>query len=100
MKQLHLVGTQVLELENKGMMNLWYYLTECKKVGNSENQYYGVQIEKKIEEQKSLEVECIDYISSSKEIVLDMIHKLVKHSVTPIGMVHIVDDFITEKLCS
>lgn len=99
MKKLHLVGTQVLELESNKTMNLRYYLTECHKADNSAVQYYGVQIEKK-EEADSPEVEWVDYISSSKDIVLNMVEKLAKHTVTPISMVTIVDDIVTELMCS
>lgn len=100
MKKLHLVSKEVLELESKEMMYLWYYLTECGQTDSSGNQFYGVQIEKKLEEENGHEIECIDYISSSKEFILEMIHKLVQHSVTPMGMVYTVDDLVTEKLCS
>lgn len=98
MKKLYLEGTKTIKLEGGHTAELNYYLLETVKKGNKDSTLYGIQIEKK--DGGDLEVESSGVISYSKEIVRQMIHKLMEHTVTPIVMLDIVEDMITEELCS
>lgn len=98
MNTLYLEGTKSLRLEDQHEIELSYYLMESRKKGNKESTLYGIQIQKK--DGENLEIENSGCISYSKEIVLQMIHKLMENTVTPITMLYVIDDLITEKLCS
>lgn len=97
MNALYLEGTKTLKLDEHEV-ELSYYLTECRKKENKDNILYGIQIEKN--DSGNTEIESSGCISYSKEIVLQMIHKLMENTVTPITMLYIIDDFVTEELCS
>ncbi|ROR30354.1 hypothetical protein EDD66_1025 [Mobilisporobacter senegalensis] len=97
MSKLYLEGTKNLKLENENEIELSYYLMECRKKDNQET-LYGIQIQKK--DGEKVEIENSGCISYSKEFVLQMIHKMMEGTVTPITMLYIIDDIMTEKLCS
>jgi len=81
-------------LEDEHEIELSYYLTECKMKDNKDSNLYGIQIEKR--DGENTEIESSGSISYSKEVVQQLIHKLIEHLVTPISMLYIIDDFITE----
>ena len=97
MNTLNLEGTKNLKLDNGNEILLSYYLMEWGKKENRE-MLYGIQIEKK--DGENIEVENSGCISHSKGFVLELIHKMMENTVTPITMLYIIDDVITEKLCS
>lgn len=91
MKKL-LFSNEVM-LEDERVMKLDYCLTE----GNSEtNQtpYYGVSITKNVDALS--ESDEITGISTSREEVIAIIKKLYRFEVTPISMVEIVDELVTQ----
>lgn len=97
MNALYLEGTKILEIDEHEV-ELSYYLTECRKKENKDSTLYGIQIEKR--DSGNVEIESSGCITYSKEIVLQMIHKLMENTVTPITLLYIIDDFVTKELCS
>jgi hypothetical protein len=93
MKQLHLLFSREVSLEDERKMKLDYSLTEeCSKT-ESAKYYYGIRITKEIE--NMVETEEIGGISYSKDIVTAMLKKLYQYEVTPVSIVEIVDDMVT-----
>lgn len=81
-------------LEDERVMRLDYSLTQ--KLSQTENSfpYYGARITKYLD--KRTETEEICGISESMDNVISLIKKLCHFQVTPISMVEIVDDLITQ----
>lgn len=98
MKNLYLESEQSLELETGGTANLSYYLLEKRGADKNDCTFYGIQIEKR--EGEKVEIETADGISSSREIVCQILHMMAQNKVTPMTMIEVVDDLVTLKLCS
>ncbi len=94
MKQVQLLFSNNVLLEDARSMQLDYSLTEITSESDQKTPYYGAKITKYLE--GSVETEEISGISASKETVISMIKKLYLHEVTPISMVEIVDELVTE----
>lgn len=94
LKQVCLLFSNEVMLEDERMMKLDYSLTEKYTQEDQITPYYGIQIAKYMGD--SVETEEITGISYSKDTVVSIIKKLLRHEVTPISMVEIVDDLITE----
>jgi hypothetical protein len=94
LKQVCLLFSNEVMLEDERMMKLDYSLTEKYTQENQITPYYGIQIAKYLGD--SVETEEITGISYSKDTVVSIIKKLLRYEVTPISMVEIVDDLITE----
>jgi len=92
MKQL-LEISEVL-LEDERVMKLEYCLTE--RVSNDEPSYpyYGVTITKCLD--NLTESDEISGISISRDFVTSLIKKLCQFQVTPISMVEIVDELVSQ----
>jgi hypothetical protein len=75
-------------------MKLDYYLTERNSDVELESPYYGAIITKHLDD--LVESSEIKGISTSKDIVVSIIKKLCQFEVTPISMVEIVDELVTE----
>ena len=75
-------------------MRLEYSMTECLDEGSQSEPYYGIKITKHLEEDTEAEEVC--GVSYSKNTVSDMLRKMFEHKVTPISMIEILDDMITE----
>ena len=97
MNSLYLKGTKKLQLENHHEILLSYYLMEWRKKEDKKT-LYGIQIEKK--DGENIETENSGCLSYSQDFVLQLIHKMMENTVTPITMLYVIDDVITEELCS
>lgn len=93
MKKLQLLFSNEIILENTDKMKLDYNLTE-KTSEDCDGSVYGIQITKYHKE--NIETEEINNISYSKDVVVSIVHKLYHYEVTPISMVDIVDDLLSE----
>lgn len=93
MKQVYLLFSNEVKLEDERRMKLDYSLTEKYSELDQTTPYYGIQIAKFLDE--NVETEEVAGISYSKDTVVSMIKKLLHYEVTPISMVEIVDDLVT-----
>ncbi|MDF2512887.1 MAG: hypothetical protein K0S04_2753 [Herbinix sp.] len=94
MKQLQLLFSNEVLLEDARVMKLDYSLTERVSETNQDAPFYGVRITKRLDE--SVEADEITGISTSRDVVVSIIKKLCQHEVTPISMVEIVDELVTQ----
>ena len=94
MKQLQLLFSNEVLLEDARVMKLDYSLTERISETNQDTPFYGVRITKHLDE--SVEADEITGISTSRDVVVSIIKKLCQHEVTPISMVEIVDELVTQ----
>jgi len=94
LKQVFLLFSNEVMLEDERKMKLDYSLTEKYSENDQTEPYYGIQIAKHLGD--DVETEEIAGISYSRDTVVCIIKKLLRHEVTPISMVEIVDDLITE----
>lgn len=94
MSHLHVLFSNEVQLEDARRMKLDYSLTEKYSETDLSTPYYGIQITKQLE--NTLECEEVPGISYSRETVVSMIKKLFQFEVTPISLVEIVDDLVTE----
>ncbi|HHV11239.1 MAG TPA: hypothetical protein GXX75_13295 [Clostridiales bacterium] len=94
MKQLQLLFSNEVLLEDARVMKLDYCLTERSLESDQNTPYYGVRITKRLDD--SVEADEITGISTSRDVVVSIIKKLCQHEVTPISMVEIVDDLVTQ----
>lgn len=89
-------GKQHIETESERKVLLEYYL--LSDVDEENNVYYGAEIHKT--DNGSKEIETVKGITDSKERAEELIDLLMRNTVTPISMTEVVDDYITEKVCS
>lgn len=94
MERLEFIFHNEVLLENEKKMKLDYCLTEKFTEDNPVTPYFGIQITKYIED--DIEIEKVTGISYKKETVLSIINKLIQHEITPVSMVEVLDDMITE----
>lgn len=94
MKQLQLLFSNEVLLEDARVMKLDYSLMEKNSEENQKTPYYGVKITKYLD--NSIESDEISGISSSKDSMVSIIKKLCQYEVTPISMVEIVDELVTQ----
>lgn len=93
---IELQGTQAINLETGENLMLKYFLTsEQSRTG--EGMIYGVSVQKELK--GVIEEESITNISDKREEVLSILHILERNTVTPISLVEIVDDIVTERIC-
>lgn len=97
MTERKLIGKRVVEVVPERELVLEYFVTQnIDEESHITN--YGVQIRKT--EHENDELETVEGITQSKEVIDDLISLLMEHTVTPISMVNVIDDYITEKVCS
>lgn len=94
MKELQLLFSNEVVLEDERIMKLDYSLTEKFSELDQMAPYYGVRVTKHLD--NLLETEEVSGISNSKDDVISIIRKLYQFEVTPISMIEIVDEFITQ----
>jgi hypothetical protein len=94
MKQVYLMYSNEVKLEDERRMKLDYSLTEKYAETDQNTPYYGIQVAKYLDD--TVEKEEVTGISYSKDTVVAIIKKLLQFEVTPISMVEIVDELITE----
>lgn len=91
---MHLLFSNEVQLEDQRSMLLNYSLTE--RIGNEDqvNPIYGIHISRNLE--GAVDIEEVAGISYSKDKVISMIKKLFQFEVTPISMIEIVDELVTQ----
>jgi hypothetical protein len=94
MKQLQLLFSNEVVLEDERIMKLDYSLTEKISELDQMTTYYGVRVTKHLDD--LLEAEEVLGISNSKDDVISIIKKLCQFEVTPISMIEILDELITQ----
>lgn len=92
-----LIGNRIVEIEPERQMVLEYYVLE-ETDKDTQITTYGTMIRKT--DEGTEETEAVKGITHSKEVIHDIIGLLLEHTVTPVSMVDVIDDYITEKLCS
>lgn len=98
MKQITLVGRREVIVDKRSMQLEYYLIQESSVSKESEvKSIYGIKIQKLFGE--AIESDEVGGISYSKEVVLQLIDTLMKATVTPLTMVEVLDDLITERLC-
>ena len=93
MKQVQLLYSNNVLLEDSRNMRLDYSLTETVSDADQMSPFYGVQVTKYLGDMTESDVQW--GISDSKDIVISILKKLHHFQVTPISMVEIIDDLIT-----
>jgi hypothetical protein len=93
MKELKVLFSNEIELEDKRKMKLFYCLSEKPSIMKKAACCYGIQITKRLDD--IIEYEEVEGISYSKEDVVSMIKRLYQYKVTPTSLVETVDDFVT-----
>lgn len=92
MKEL-LFSNEVV-LEDERVMKLDYSLTEKHLDSDQKASYYGVVVTKKLD--NVIESDEVTGISTSRDAVISMIKKLFQFEVTPISMIEILDELVTQ----
>ncbi|MGF7145245.1 hypothetical protein HNQ56_003686 [Anaerotaenia torta] len=96
MKQVQLIFSKKVLLENEQSMQLDYCLMESISEDEHATPYYGVQISKYLGD--TVEKDEIAGLSSSREEAVAILEKLYQFDVTPISMVEIVDELAEQVL--
>lgn len=94
--RMKLCNTEYITLEDDKVMKVEYYLTERNSCEN-EKTIYGIKLIKTQEDRT--EEEMVDDLSYDETVVLDLLNLLSKNQVTPVGLVPVLDDYITERIC-
>lgn len=94
MKQSLLLYSNEVMLDDERVMKLDYSLTERLSVENQNEPYYGIRVTKSLDD--LVESDEVTGISESREDVISIIRKLCQFQVTPISMIEIVDDLVTQ----
>ena len=97
MTERRLIGKRIEKIVPDREMVLEYYMLEDTDE-DSQTVTYGAMIRKTDEGRE--EIETVKGITHSKEVIHELTELLLKHIVTPVAMVDIIDDYVTEKLCS
>lgn len=93
MKQLELLYSNEVRLEDERRMKLDYCLTAEYASGRLEP-YYGIRVTKHLDNLE--EMEEVRGISYCRDSVASIIKKLFQHEVTPVHLIEIVDELITQ----
>jgi hypothetical protein len=96
MKQMQLIFSNNVILEDTRSMKLDYSLTEKVLEADDKIPYYGVKITRHLD--NTIESDEVTGISTSRETAMSIIKKLYQFEVTPISMVEIVDELITQEV--
>lgn len=95
MKNVKVLFSNELTLEDERRIKLDYYLTECCKEDEQSKAYYGIGINKHMN--GATESEEVLGVSYSKDRVVTLIKRLFQNTVTPVSMVGILDDLISQE---
>lgn len=95
MKERKLLCSNEIKLEDSRLMKLDYSLTETYPEGERTTPYYGIHIQKTLED--AIEANEVRGISYARDMVVSMINTLFEFEVTPISMIEIIDDLVTTR---
>jgi hypothetical protein len=93
MKQVELLFSSQVRLEDEREMALDYFLTETISETDMVTPYFGVGITKK--SGAITETDEVCGVSTSKETAIGILEKLYRNQVTPISLAEIVDELVT-----
>jgi len=96
MRQYQLRGKRFYEIDSERVMLLEYSMIQ--EDSDTGEVIFGAAIRKI--QGETVETEEISGISEDRQFVLTLIDLMLEHVVTPVSMVYVVDDYITEKCCS
>ncbi len=96
MKQEQLLFSNRVMLEDTRSMQLDYCLIENVSREDQGTPFYGIKIMKHLGD--TMEMEEVEGISASRENVMTILKKLFQFEVTPISMIEIVDELVTQGL--
>lgn len=100
MYTMYLKGTNDIGLEEK-KLQIQYFLTEdVQHISNYTKKVYGIEVINKISNSKdiSYEVEKVLKISYSKLLVEKILTKLIEYMVTPVCLIELIDEIMTDEL--
>lgn len=98
MTEYKMLGKRVIEYVPMREMVLEYYLLKDTDE-ESNTTFYSAEIRKQ-EHNAAEEIETVKGLTDSREFAVQLINVLLENAVTPVSMVEIIDDYITEKVCS
>ncbi len=93
MKQVKLLFSSKVKLEDEREMALDYFLTEMISEADRVTPYFGVGIIK--QSGAITETEEICGVSASKETAIGILEKLYRYQVTPMSLAEAVDELVT-----
>ena len=96
MKQVQLLFSSKVTLEDARSMKLDYSLTKKVSETDQKTPYYGAKITKYLGD--TIESDEVCGISASKDIAISIIQTLYRYEVTPISLAEIVDELITSSM--
>ncbi len=96
MKQVQLLFSNRVTLEDMRSMQLDYCLTESVLAEDKMTPFYGIKVSKYLGD--VVETDEVAGISTSRDIVEKILRKLFQFEVTPISMVEVVDELVTKEL--
>lgn len=94
MKQLQLLFRNEIVLEDERRMKLEYSITEKVSMTDQKTPCYGIKVTKYLDNVS--ESDEVAEISYSRDTVVSILKKLFQFEVTPISMVEIIDDLVTQ----
>ncbi len=97
MKNRYLIGERDLTNEFNIDTYLKYYIIEETREYLDDIHLYGIQVEKITykNNKKYLEKETTPALSYSRGVVEELTHKLINNEVTPMGLIEVVDEYIS-----
>ena len=101
MRKLTLVGNRLLTDTEKGEIRLEYYLLEETRDVSNYMPLYGMRIMKwsKASDGILREQKTAAAISYSKEFVLEILNQFIQNLVTPMCMLELVDEKVSQEYC-
>lgn len=100
MRTYTLVGNRIYTDQEVGEIRLEYYLVEETRDVSNYLPLYGIRIIKYSRSESGLirEQRTASAISYSRIFVMEVLNKLIDHLVTPISMLEIIDDQVTQEM--
>jgi hypothetical protein len=95
---MYLEGVRKISI-NKKDLELYYFITEIDQyIADRLIPIYGIKIVNKIKEEEKIhyEIETVKKLSYSKDLVQRLSEKLMKHLITPLCMIEIIDELMSE----
>lgn len=96
MKQVQLLYSNRVTLEDARSMQLDYCLLENLSDEDKGTPYYGIRVSKYLG--NTVETDEVEGVSTSKECVVTILRKLFQFEVTPISIAEAVDELVTMDL--
>lgn len=98
MRKLYLESKKHAKVGPLSWIKLEYYLTKEESETSESPTVYGMGIIKKTKHM--IEIEETGGVSHSEEMVLSMIQSLIACNITPMVLLEVVDEMVSERMCS